>query len=153
MLKIQFSLSLMKLNSMGIAWARTSPGLQGMDTQCCGWPSEYRPSKHPSPAIWQPVQMPLTVARVAIGCDSGRVFVVSFSKPPPGIDKRLALPSPGRFRSSLLFLTSFRLKGRRSPWIYRLPRWCTCCWRFPHYYKVESSFVPLSLDHCELPHN
>ncbi|KAH7118307.1 WD40-repeat-containing domain protein, partial [Dactylonectria macrodidyma] len=44
-------------------------------------PSEYRPS---ASAIWCSVP-PSTVARVAIGCRSGRLIVIGFSGPPPGL--------------------------------------------------------------------
>lgn len=44
-------------------------------------PSEYRPSVS---AMWRSVP-PSAVARVAIGCSSGRVIVISFSGPPPGL--------------------------------------------------------------------
>ncbi|KAH6975782.1 WD40 protein [Ilyonectria destructans] len=44
-------------------------------------PSEYRPLVS---TIWRS-EPPSTVARVAIGCGSGRVIVIGFSGPPPGL--------------------------------------------------------------------
>ncbi|KAM6504757.1 hypothetical protein FSOLCH5_015252 [Fusarium solani] len=44
-------------------------------------PPEYRPSIS---LVWRSVP-PSTVARVAIGCSSGRVIVIGFSGPPPGL--------------------------------------------------------------------